>query len=280
MTDPKDLRAWADLTAQRAASTREIYVDGAEGVATVTAQPAASGEAPPTPEQLAALQRLTAESEAMGLYGVHALPAEPVACPRNELVVAIHTLASHFENSLYAFRDDAEALLKAKRDIAWAMKTAAKHNQNGPGCAAHPPVAPLTTEAAISVEPPPHIEALAAEMDSAGRMDVGNALRSMASLAAVRQAVAPLTDAWRPIETAPKDATDILLTNGESVSVGHWLHVEPYIREIRDLDGRYIDQDESDGHDGWIDWGGGMIPEPTGWMPLPAPPLESALEPT
>lgn len=55
-------------------------------------------------------------------------------CPRGELVVAIHDLASHFENALYAFRDDAEALLKAKRDIAWARNVAARHNYNGTGC--------------------------------------------------------------------------------------------------------------------------------------------------
>jgi hypothetical protein len=56
------------------------------------------------------------------------------SCARIELVVAIHTLASHFENALYAFRDDAEALRKAKGDIAHAMSVAAKHNQNGGGC--------------------------------------------------------------------------------------------------------------------------------------------------
>jgi hypothetical protein len=66
----------------------------------------------------------------------------PVACPRNELVLAIHILASNFENSLYAFRNDEEALRKAKGDIAHAMKIAAKHNQNGPGCTT--PQAPLT----------------------------------------------------------------------------------------------------------------------------------------
>lgn len=55
-------------------------------------------------------------------------------CARVALVVAIHDLASHFENALYAFRDDAEGLLKAKRDIAWARKTAAQHNYNGTGC--------------------------------------------------------------------------------------------------------------------------------------------------
>lgn len=38
-------------------------------------------------------------------------------------------------------REAFDAWLKAKRDIAWAMKIAAKHNQNGPGCA-HPPAQP------------------------------------------------------------------------------------------------------------------------------------------
>lgn len=61
-------------------------------------------------------------------------------CARVALVVAIHDLASHFENALYAFRDDAEGLLKAKRDIAWARKTAAQHNYNGTGCKEPPNV--------------------------------------------------------------------------------------------------------------------------------------------
>mgnify|MGYP003439599249 FL=1 len=61
-------------------------------------------------------------------------------CARVALVVAIHDLASHFENALYAFRDDAEALLKAKRDIAWARRTAAQYNYNGAGCKEPPNV--------------------------------------------------------------------------------------------------------------------------------------------
>src|SRR5690606_12128401 len=32
---------------------------------------------------------------------------------------------------------------------------------------------------------------------------------------------------WKPIETAPKDGTDIMLTDGEYVTVGHWYHEEP-----------------------------------------------------
>lgn len=74
---------------------------------------------------------------------------------------------------------------------------------------------------------------------------------------------------WHDISTAPKDGTRIILTNGESVAEGSWLHAEPYIRERRDSDGRYIDQDESDGFDGWTDCIGGMTPDPTGWMHLP-----------
>lgn len=78
---------------------------------------------------------------------------------------------------------------------------------------------------------------------------------------------------WQPIETAPKEKdAPLLLTNGESVSQGWWMDEPGYIREHRDLDGRYIGQDESDGYTGWMDCGGGMLPEPTHWMPLPPPP--------
>ncbi len=58
-------------------------------------------------------------------------------CARVALVVAIHDLASNFENALYSFGDDKEARKKAEGDIAHAMKVAAKHNQNGPGCTTH-----------------------------------------------------------------------------------------------------------------------------------------------
>jgi len=77
---------------------------------------------------------------------------------------------------------------------------------------------------------------------------------------------------WQPIETAPKDGTEIILTNGVAVSQGWWMHVEGGITEHRDLDGRYIGQDEDDGYIGWWDVGGGMLPEPIYWQPLPAPP--------
>ena len=77
-------------------------------------------------------------------------------------------------------------------------------------------------------------------------------------------------EGWQPIETAPKDGTHIILSNGATVAEGWWEYQEPYIREKRDIDGRYIDQEESDGFDGWLDCQGGMQPDPTQWMPLPA----------
>jgi hypothetical protein len=44
-------------------------------------------------------------------------------------------------------------------------------------------------------------------------------------------------------------------------------------------DGRWIDQQESDGFEGWMDWSGGMKPDPTHWMPLPTAP-GAAIQPT
>ena len=74
------------------------------------------------------------------------------------------------------------------------------------------------------------------------------------------------SDPWLPIETAPKDGTEIIMSNGKDVSAGSWFkgHDGTY-----DRDGA-PNCDEKDAC--WMDWSGGMLPEPTHWMPLPPAP--------
>lgn len=104
---------------------------------------------------------------------------------------------------------------------------------------------------------------------------------------AIEQAVLARVGAvreWQPINTAPKDGTDILLYRdadmheGKPVparrTVGSWLHEQGGTTEYRDLDGHYVGQNDRDGFDGWISWDGGFIEgkPPTHWMPMPGPP--------
>jgi hypothetical protein len=52
---------------------------------------------------------------------------------------------------------------------------------------------------------------------------------------------------WQPIETAPKDGTVVLLSDGKIVKEGHYL-----------------------GYWSWLDLAGDRVP--THWMPMPDPP--------
>lgn len=65
---------------------------------------------------------------------------------------------------------------------------------------------------------------------------------------------------WQPIETAPKDGTEILLSDGACVSIGGWLSR----------------QDVGDECPFGTDpgWWAVACHNPTHWMPLPDPPTQ------
>jgi len=83
---------------------------------------------------------------------------------------------------------------------------------------------------------------------------------------------------WKPIETAPKDGTDIILgapaqeyqgnpTEPRS-TIGHWATDEEcqvYAGDVGECE--YVEPY-------WVSWDGGFAAEnpPTHWMPLPKPP--------
>lgn len=82
-----------------------------------------------------------------------------------------------------------------------------------------------------------------------------------------------LLQRWQPIETAPKDGTEILLADDSRVTFGKWLAPSEKPRIIyRDGFAPEPEWDEFEPH--WTSWDGGFTQEhpPTHWMPLPPPP--------
>lgn len=72
---------------------------------------------------------------------------------------------------------------------------------------------------------------------------------------------------WQPIETAPKDGTAVLL-----IVVGY----EPAVGSFKDRGWNYMDIEDFPDKDDWLRWLKNHGPwEPTHWMPLPAPPVQS-----
>ena len=89
---------------------------------------------------------------------------------------------------------------------------------------------------------------------------------TLAFLPASAQATAKVQQ-WRPIETAPKDGTEIILSREARVTSGLWF----------DMGG---DDEGAEGWSGWVSQDGGFSEEhpPTNWMPLPEPPTEAIRE--
>lgn len=71
---------------------------------------------------------------------------------------------------------------------------------------------------------------------------------------------------WQPIETAPKDGTDILCSFSGAVSIAFW--------DVKAPDEYYYNQRSKTPQ--WLSHEGSYLgEEPTHWMPLPKPPKES-----
>jgi hypothetical protein len=84
-------------------------------------------------------------------------------------------------------------------------------------------------------------------------------------------------DDWRPIETAPKDGTEILLGAPGRSTQGQWL--EPSDKPvIKYRDGFAPEEEWEEFEPFWSSYDGGFTEEhpPTHWMPLPASPSPGA----
>jgi len=83
---------------------------------------------------------------------------------------------------------------------------------------------------------------------------------------------------WRPIESAPKDGTDVLLHGDGRTTFGHWC--EPSDKPtIKYRDGFAPEPEWEEFEPFWASWDGGFTDEhpPTHWMPLPQSPADAAI---
>lgn len=85
---------------------------------------------------------------------------------------------------------------------------------------------------------------------------------------------------WQPIETAPKDGTDVWLystvgdRSKDGPTVGSWTRVVDYASEYHATTGEYLGQSVKNAWEGWMSHDGGFTDEhpPTHWQPLIIPP--------
>lgn len=93
---------------------------------------------------------------------------------------------------------------------------------------------------------------------------------------------------WQPIETAPKDGTEILLFRAAGiyegrpadarVTSGAWVEWTETAGEYHGTTGEYLGQSIQDAGASWCSWDGGFTEDapPTHWMPLPPPPTSES----
>ena len=81
--------------------------------------------------------------------------------------------------------------------------------------------------------------------------------------------------AWRPIEEAPRDGTEIILRKGQRVGAAMWVKWEKSASEYHS-NGTYLREYVHDAGEGWTysldgdSWDGEK--SPTHWQPRPSPP--------
>jgi hypothetical protein len=86
---------------------------------------------------------------------------------------------------------------------------------------------------------------------------------------AIEAAIVPQ---WLPIETAPKDGSDVWLHVNGKVLRCFWVDKE--FKEFRDADGCYIGQQDPDAF--WMSAKDGDEVDATEWQPIPIPPTPKA----
>jgi hypothetical protein len=86
---------------------------------------------------------------------------------------------------------------------------------------------------------------------------------------ALRAAIAAYEAAlWQPIESAPKDGTEILLAKNHAVCAGYWAMCPQATAMMADKKYPWEVLDSTNGTNAWMDNASG----PTEWRSLPSPP--------
>ena len=80
---------------------------------------------------------------------------------------------------------------------------------------------------------------------------------------------------WKPIETAPKDGTAIMLCKGKRVTCGEWITgTNLGSMDYHATTGEPVGYPDAEDYAMWASWDGGFSEDdpPTHWAPMPDPP--------